>query len=60
MSEIKETNHSILKNATPTKKIIDFAFIERFIECPLCLEQFDGAQFMPRILPCNLSSSIIN
>lgn len=31
------------------KQIVDFDSIERFTECPLCLEQFKE----PRILPCS-------
>lgn len=56
MSEFtKAFQISNLKNKIPSsvKKIVDFAFIEKFIECPLCLEQYDGENFVPRILPCS-------
>ena len=61
MSEFtKAFQISNLKNKIPSsvKKIVDFAFIEKFIECPLCLEQYDGSKFIPRILPCNIENLI--
>jgi hypothetical protein len=68
MSELAEKHTTNSNKTSPiiqtqtsssfAKKIVDFSFIEKLIECPLCLEQYDGSKFIPRILPCNIENLI--
>jgi hypothetical protein len=65
MSELTEENTTNYNKASPisssfAKRIVDFSFIEKLLECPLCLEQYDGLKFIPRILPCNIATFITN